>query len=198
MNFIKRLCALVFMLIAFTAGIFTIFAALELVSVDTLTDMLSVVSSSSQLQIVVVLAGLILAVVGVMTPFRVEKNVKKNKVITFQNTDGGVAISTLAVEEYIKKIAKFVPGIKAISSRVNVDKKGINVVSSVTMSAGANIPETTEHLQGEIRTRIQRMLGQEEHINITVHISRIVPGKGRDDEMVPENDEDMSPVPFGE
>lgn len=198
MNFVKRLCSIVFMVIALAAGVFAVVAALDLVSPDSLTGLLSDISSNPQASIIVAIGGIVLALVGISAPFRLEKHLKKNKVITFQNADGGVAVSTLAIEEYIKKIAKYVPGIKSISSRVNLDRKGIAIVSSVTMSAGANIPETTELLQGEIRARVQKMLGQEEKINITIHISRILPGKGAEAEMMPENEEELPNIPFGE
>ena len=124
---------------------------------------------------------------------------KKGRIITFQNPDGEVTVAISAIEDYIRKIADDMPDVKDVRSHVNMNKKGINVTSAVSIHAGANIPEVMEGIQVAVKNNVQGMLGIEEPINITMHISKII-GTPPADAYVPEEEapqeEEPQQVPF--
>ena len=133
----------------------------------------------------------------VIVPYRVGKKLNKNKTVSFQNPDGEVTVSLSAIEEYVKKIAKSINGIKDVKSDVNIKKKGININTEVSILSGVNIPEVTERIQMEVKNRVQSMLGVDENVNITMHVKKISKGVGEESNERETRNDDVR-VPFRE
>ncbi|MBD3296920.1 MAG: alkaline shock response membrane anchor protein AmaP [Candidatus Omnitrophica bacterium] len=202
MNFFRRLFNLVYALLMILTGAVFILLALDLYTAADLGDMLAVtVYQDITVKTIVGAAGGVFILIGIFAPYRMGKKLKKDRVISFSNPDGEVSVSLSAIEDYIKKIARTIPGIRDLKARVDVTKKGIDVVIAVSLSAGANIPEVTELIQMEVRSRVQSMIGVEEKINVTMHINRIEGSKQPElpsAEPAPELDEEQRHVPFRE
>lgn len=180
MNFFKRIGAFILALVMLAAGALFFAIAFNLISSDIIVELLSNLGQDMRYQIALGLIGAFFMLIGVIYPYRVGKRLKKDRVISFQNPDGEVTVSLSAIEEYIRKIAKGIPGIKDVRSHVDISKKGIDIVTAVSLTAGSNIPEVTERIQMEVRSKVQGMLGVEEKINIKMHISKIMRGVGED------------------
>ncbi len=195
MNFLKRIGVFLYMLLMAGAGALFLLLSFNAVSLDYLAEKINAVAGPLGFQIFLGVAGGIFVIVGMSAPYRLEKKLKKNRIIAFQNPDGEVTISLSAIEDYIKKIAKGIPGIKDVRSRVGVSKKGINIVARVSVSASANIPELTERIQMEVKNRVQGMLGVEEKINIKMHINKIA-GISPQAEAAPEERPPVAQVPY--
>jgi len=100
---------------------------------------------------------------------------QREKTIAFTNPEGQVTISLSAIEDLIRKIAKLIPEIKDLRCDVKANKKGaIQIIARVALWSDANIPEATEKVQNLIKTKVQDMLGLEETVVCTVHISKIM------------------------
>ena len=195
MNFIKKLGLFIYMILMVATGAVMALLSVRILSVDAMTGILQGVYDSVNLQIALGVVGAIFIIIGIIVPYRVGKKLGKSKLITFQNPDGEVTVSLSAIEGYVRKVAKDIPGIEDIKSNVKVTKKGINVISYVSIAAGTNIPEATESIQVTVKSKVQDMLGVEDPINVTMHITKITKdakyeGKG-------ETEED-STVPFRE
>ncbi|MFH1412016.1 MAG: alkaline shock response membrane anchor protein AmaP [Candidatus Omnitrophota bacterium] len=176
MNFLKRIKALVYMAVCSAAGAVIMMIALNLVSAEKCMDVIGIVTSTPLYQMTALVLGALIILIGVSMPYRLEKKIRKGRAISFQNPDGEVTISLSAVEDYVHKIAKSITGIKDVKSRVNAGKKGINVVTDVSIAASANIPEVTERIQMEVKNKVQSMLGVEEGVNIRLNIKKIAKG----------------------
>ena len=174
MNFLKRIMALVYLVMMAGAGLFLLAVSFNMLPSSTLTDLTGQLQSSPNAQIVFAVIGVIFIIIGVMAPFKVGKSLGSNRLITFQNPDGEVTVALSAIENYVKRVARDIPGIKDIRSSVKVNKKGINITSYVAISAGTNIPEATENIQMTVKSKVQDMLGVEENINMIMHISKIL------------------------
>ena len=198
MNFIKRVGVIVYMLLMLAVGISLLLLSLGIVTPDSLSDALYAVGEDIAYQVTLGVIGAIFIIVGIIAPYRIEKKLKKNRVVSFQNQDGEVSVSLSAIEEYIRKIAKGIPGIKDIKPRVDINKKGIDIITNLSMSAGANIPEVTERIQMEVRSKVQGMLGVEETININVNIDKITGSGPIREEMLSEEAQGETQVPFRE
>lgn len=198
MNFIKRVGVIVYMLLMLAVGISLLLLSLGIVTPDSLSDALYAVGEDIAYQVTLGVIGAIFIIVGIIAPYRIEKKLKKNRVVSFQNQDGEVSVSLSAIEEYIRKIAKGIPGIKDIKPRVDINKKGIDIITNLSMSAGANIPEVTERIQMEVRSKVQGMLGVEETINIKVNIDKITGSGPIREEMLSEEAQGETQVPFRE
>lgn len=176
MNFIKRLGMLVYMFLMLASGALFLAVSFGMISTEYMAEVVSIINTTVSYQIAVAVAGVVLIAIGIIAPYRLEKKIKKNRKISFQNPDGEVTVSLLAIEDYIRKIAKSIPGIKDVRSHVEISKKGIDVIIGVSTLAAANIPEVTERIQMEVKNRVQGMLGAEENVNVKMHITKIARG----------------------
>ena len=100
---------------------------------------------------------------------------QREKTIAFNNAEGQVTISLSAIEDLIRRIARQIPQIKDLRCDVRANKKGaIQITARITLWSDAHIPEVTERIQSLIKTKVQDILGLEEAVLCSVHISKIV------------------------
>ena len=115
---------------------------------------------------------------------------QREKTIAFTNPEGQVTISLSAIEDLIRKVARQVTELKDLRCDVKANKKGaIQITARVTLWSDANIPDVTERVQSLIKSRVQNMLGLEETVTCSVHISKIV---HRDDIKKRKHDKDAT------
>lgn len=173
MGFLKRIGVILYMILMLGAGTVFFLIALDVFPVEQWTETINIIHEMVNYKITLGAVGGIFMILGVVAPFRVSKNLKSARAITFQNPDGEVTVSISAIEDYIHKVAKNIPDITNIRPRVSYGRRGINIVSDVGITAGSNIPEVIKIIQMEVKKKVQTMLGVEETINITVHVSKI-------------------------
>jgi uncharacterized alkaline shock family protein YloU len=121
--------------------------------------------------------------------------IQREKTIAFNNPDGQVTVSLAAIEDYVRRLSSNMSEIKDLRSHVIAGKKGIEINSRVSLWADSNIPQSTENIQGVIKTRIQEMLGIDEPIIVRVHVGKIVP-KEKKRPKKKEKDKEEKPLPF--
>lgn len=197
MSFLKRIGAIFYMLIM--AGIGMIFLAVlfNMISPETWAKFIDIINANVSYKAALGAIAFLFIIKGLITPYKVERRLKKSRVVAFRNPDGEVTVSLSAIEEYIRKIAKNINGMKDVRSRVNVNKKGINIITDISVFSGANIPEITERFQMEIRNKVQAMLGVEEQINIALHIRKIAKQSNSEEKLERETP-GLTRVPFRE
>ncbi|MEA3489306.1 MAG: alkaline shock response membrane anchor protein AmaP [Candidatus Omnitrophota bacterium] len=198
MCFFKKIGILIYMMLMLGAGALFLIVSLNVLPQDQWMDLLSLASGSFSCQILLGIVGGIFVVIGIISPIRLAKKLEKSRTVSFQNPDGEVTVSLSAIEDYIRKIAKGISGIKDVRPHVSISKKGINVITAVSISAAANIPEVTEKIQMQVKNRVQGMLGVEENINVKLHISKIMSGAHRDEGAMDEDMTGAAQVPFRE
>lgn len=173
MGFLKRIGVMLYLILMLGTGAVFFLISLDIFPVEQWTEILNIIHEVINYKIALGTVGGILMILGVIAPFRVTKGLSSARSITFQNPDGEVTVSISAIEDYIRKVAKNIPDITNIRSRVSYGRRGINIVSDVGITAGANIPEVIKIIQMEVKKKVHAMLGVEETINMTVHISKI-------------------------
>ncbi|MFH1664642.1 MAG: alkaline shock response membrane anchor protein AmaP [Candidatus Omnitrophota bacterium] len=198
MNFIKRLLGFFYAFLMAGAGFLLILISRNMISAAQFEEMVNIVNSDVIYQVSAGCIGCIFVLLGVTAPFSLERRLKKNRIVSFQNPDGEVTVSLSAIEDYVKKIASGVPGIRDVRPRVEISGRGINITATVSISPEANIPEVTEKIQMEVRGKVQGMLGVEEKVNMKVFIRKILKGAVPAEGMAPESAPGMSRVPFRE
>ena len=115
----------------------------------------------------------------VITTFSVSKimlsRFQREKTIAFNNPEGQVTISLSAIEDLIRRIVKQISELKDLRCDVKANKKGaIQITAKITLWSDANIPDVTEQVQSLIKSKVQDLLGIEEVVTCSVHISKIV------------------------
>lgn len=194
MNFFKRLMAAVYCVMMVIVGAAVILISTGLVSSGVVKELVQQIQLSSHANITGGVVGLIFVILGIRAPLRVKRSLGSNRLITFKNPDGEVTVAISAIENFVKRVARDVPGIRDIRSAVRVSRKGIKITSHVSIFEGTNIPEVTENIQMTVKARVRDILGIDENINMTMHVSSIC----NDPEVAPAEDgeEKISDPPF--
>ncbi|MBD3425984.1 MAG: alkaline shock response membrane anchor protein AmaP [Candidatus Omnitrophica bacterium] len=198
MNFFRRIGMLVFMVMMFCVGAVLITVSLNIVTPEQWSDMVAAVNDDITVRASVAAVGALFLLIGLVAPYRQSKSMKRSRVLSFQNPDGEVTVSLNAIEEYIHKVAKSIPGIKDVRSKVDISKKGIEIITDVTLSAGSNIPQVTEAIQMEVRDKVQGMLGIEEKVNVKMHIKKVMTKSGYPEDVAPSDAQEEAHIPFRE
>jgi uncharacterized alkaline shock family protein YloU len=174
MRLFKNLSVFVFMVLLVGAGSIILALSFALLPLDHFTGFVQTVQQDQTYQWTAAVIGGMFLLLGICIPLRAFGTINRSKYISFQNPDGEVTVSVMAIEEYVRKVARNIPEITNVKSRVNFSRKGINITSEVNIKAGANIPEVMERIQIEVRSRVQDMIGGEANLNMTVYVNKIV------------------------
>jgi len=157
------------------AGIVLIVFALNLLQPQDINNLFIYTQSSSNSRIIIGLFGLLLILISLSFAQLILGRLQREKTIAFNNPEGQVTISLSAIEDLIRRIARQIPEIKDLRCDVRASKKGmIQITARTTLWSDANIPEVTEKTQSLIKSKVQDMLGVEEVVVCSVHISKIM------------------------
>lgn len=195
MNILNRITMLFFLVVFITIGLFLIAVSVKSIQSEPVLSALDSINASTTLRIGIGAVGfLLIAISWASYQFTVAR-IQRQKNIAFNNPDGQVSISLSAIEEFIRKIGSSLPEVKEMKSDCIATKKGIDISTRVIFWADANIPESTEKIQGLIKVKIQEMLGIDEPIIIKIHVTKIATrpepktivkkGKDKDDVSLP-------------
>jgi uncharacterized alkaline shock family protein YloU len=154
-------------------GIF-IAVSTNIIPLAYITDIVNTVYTNTDVRLILGLTGGLLIFISIMVVQITAGILHKEKTIAFENPDGRVTISLTAIEDFIKRSMKQLPEIKESRPSVRAGKKGITIMNRVVLFSDANIPDTTEKIQGIVKTRVQEMLGVEEPVDIQVNVVKIV------------------------
>ncbi len=158
-------------------------------------DFITYIQNSASTKIAIGLSGALLILISSWLAELILGRFQREKTIAFPTPSGEVTIALTAVEDLIKRLSVFVPGIKELRPDVIASKKGIIVDLRVVLKSEANIPELTERLQEITRARIQEVLGIEEQIIIKIHVVKIIE---QEEKKRKDSEKDEEPtIPFG-
>lgn len=197
MNVLNRITMFFFLIVFIAIGLFLIAVSVRSVESEPVLNALDSINQSMTLRVGVGVVGFLLVIVSWAAYQFTVARIQRQKNIAFNNPDGQVSISLSAIEEFIRKIGSSLPEVKELKSDCIATKKGIDISTRVIFWADANIPESTEKIQGIVKAKIQEMLGIDEPIIVKIHVTKIatrtepkpVVKKGKDKE-------DVS-LPFG-
>jgi uncharacterized alkaline shock family protein YloU len=173
MRFIEGLTLFFYTLVFFLIGGLSIVVATNIIPLSYGIDMLNTIYTNMDVRLILGLTGGLFIFISLMV-IQIRIGVlHKEKTIAFENPDGQVTISLTAIEDFIKRSMKQLPEIKESRPSVRASKKGIIIVNKVVLFSDTNIPETTERIQGIVKSRVQDMLGVEEPVEIQVNVTKI-------------------------
>jgi uncharacterized alkaline shock family protein YloU len=173
MNILNRITMFFFLVVFLTIGLFLIGVSVKSVESEPVLNALDSISSSMTLRVGVGVVGFLLIMISWAAYQFTVARVHRQKNIAFNNPDGQVSISLSAIEEFIRKIGSSLPEVKELKSDCIATKKGIDISTKVVFWSDANIPESTEKIQGIVKAKIQEMLGIDEPIIVKIHVTKI-------------------------
>ncbi len=155
-------------------GAILIALSLNAGSINSVTNWINYLFQTENIRLSMALTGFLLIVINISIAQLSIGKLKKHKTIAFENPNGQVSLSLLALEDEIKKVIHKMEEVKEAKVNITAGKTGIELSIKTVFYSDINIPDTTERMQGAIRTRLQEMLGIEEKLSIKIHITKIV------------------------
>ena len=102
-------------------------------------------------------------------------NVRRDKIIAFDNPSGRVSVSLMAMEDLVKRLIIRQSQVKDVKTRITASKKGLSLRIQLSIAFEVNIPELTAGLQEMIRRKIQDTIGIEDTVEISIYVGKILP-----------------------
>lgn len=173
MKIIGGLTLFFYALVFFALGCLFIAVSLGFLPQEMVADSIAALYADPNAKIILGITGIILICVNIMVIQLIMGRIRREKTIAFENPNGQVTISLSAIEDFIKRALRQLPEVKELRPSVKAGKKGISIISKVTLFSDVNIPETAEKIQNIVKSRVQDMLGVEEPVNIRVRVVKI-------------------------
>jgi len=107
-------------------------------------------------------------------------NVRKEKIIAFDNPAGRVSVSLVAIEDLTKRIISRVSEVREVKSNISVSKKGLQIRIKLILRAEGSIPEVTSRVQELVKRKIQDTIGLDEPIEVAIYVGKILPDQEKE------------------
>ena len=155
-------------------GAVLIALSLNAESISAILYWINYIFHTENIRMSMALTGFLLIVINISIARLSIGRLKKYKTIAFENPNGQVSLSLLALEDEIRKLIHKMADVKDAKSNIIAVKSGIEVTIKAVLYSDVNIPDATEKMQSVINARLQEILGIEEKLSIKIHITKIV------------------------
>lgn len=195
---LKRFINLIYFTLTLYAGVFFLLFGLGQVPVEKVQQLILLAWMDSQAQYGVTGFGVFLIFINFIFYKVYTINVRKEKIIAFDNPSGRVSVSLLALEDTVKRVVSKIDEVKDVRASISATRKGLNVKIRLVICSELSIPELTSEVQDRAKSKIQDTIGLDESIDVTIHVSKILPvqtkatkkkepveGKGKNEPNIP-------------
>ena len=158
MKFLDKLALKIFSIIILVISVVTILVVTEVVSLDSITDVLTNLSDGIDMVRATIIASVILLVLAIKGLFFTSrpKDEGKNGIV-LENQSGKLVISKESLDNLIASVVKEIPGAESISSRTFLDKnKNLIVYVTTILSKDVMIKDVSHELQDKIKEAMKR------------------------------------------
>ena len=107
-------------------------------------------------------------------------DVKPKGVLCFDNPDGRVSVSLLALEDLVKKSLMRLAEIKDSKASIKTSKRGLQANVRVALTSEYNIPEMTSKVQNLVKKKLQDTIGLEDPVDVEIYVHKILLDKDSD------------------
>lgn len=157
------------------SGFFLIYISLGLISLDDVVKTIERYYAFELNRFLIGIVGALLIIISAgFILHLLEGLFRKERDINLSGPSGQIRVSLSAIEDVVRRCGRQFLDVKELRSRIVIRRKGLNILSKVTLYAGVNIPEITEKLRSLIRERLGKVLGIEDEIKVTIHVVNIV------------------------
>ncbi len=157
------------------SGFFLIYISLGLISLDDVVKTIERYYAFELNRFLIGIVGALLIIISAgFILHLLEGLFRKERDIILSGSSGQIKVSLSAIEDVVRRCGRQFLDVKELRPRIVIRRKGLNILSKVTLYAGVNIPEITERLRSLIRERLGKVLGIEDEIKVTIHVVNVV------------------------
>lgn len=94
--------------------------------------------------------------------------------ISFKNAGGTVSVNVKAVTDYLARCGRGIPGVERVVADMASTRAPMEVLLSVHVRSGMNVPETCKMLQQHVRDSLVENLGIADIGNVRINVTEIL------------------------
>lgn len=170
MKFLNRLITLLVVCILISSGIALLTATL---SPEWQQYLLSLIKPDEKL--IFISTAVVLFCVGILMILTGIKRKKKERILSFKNDDGVIQISSVAISDYISKLASEFPSVIKMTPEVQPHGNMVDIIVTLRVKAGPQIHEICEVMQRRVRETMVNGLGISDVRRVIVQVKEISP-----------------------
>jgi len=169
-NFFAQL----FSIFAFlTLGSLLILVALHVLSVDDAVFKVRELYGSPFKSMQTGVIGLLFISVGLIFSKTLVKKGRSSDAIIYHGESGPMFVSVNAIEDLVKKVLKKVSLVKDWKIKTIIHGKDLEIKIRLILWSGGSIPQLLAELQDDVHTRVGKILGPENKLEIVCDVQRI-------------------------
>ena len=181
MRTLRRISALICMLLVLTVGFLLLFTASVYMTgipmkdkFDTqLNQYMDNLGMNTRTQIVTLLGGLLLLLVGFVTIYLAIVDIHSSGRIRLESPSGRLTISVSAIEDHLSRLGRSIDGVKELKPRIRRTAAGWALFARVTVWSDQNVKEVNDKIREEVRQGIINIIGDHSIEPIDIHVTKI-------------------------
>lgn len=119
------------------------------------------------------IGGIVFILVGLIFTKILIKQGKQTEALIFQSEIGPIVVSTAAIEDTVRKVAKRFHLVKDCRIKIRIEGKNVELKLGLTLWSGSRVPELVSEVQEEVRSRVKKLIGTETKLEITCDVQKI-------------------------
>jgi uncharacterized alkaline shock family protein YloU len=190
MWFLTRVAIIFYVSIIWSASIAVMMFVGHILDLQSFNHIVDIVYFDSKAGMIVIIVAGVIMFMSFLLARLIYGRRQRERTIAFDNPNGPVTVSLVALEDLVKRLIVQVPEAKEIRPYIIAVKKGLEADIKLILRHETNIPEMTARFQDLVRKKIEDAIGMEGKINIRVHVIKMsledIKGKRPTDEFVPQ------------
>ena len=174
MKFLIIAVAFFWALLSLLIGALLMAMAADVVSASLLSNLIIQLYQSPNFSFVTMILGALFIFIAFLIVHLLEKTYQKEKTIVLNDKGGKTIMAVSVIEDLVKKSVENLLDLKEIKSKIMLRKKGIKIISKVTLFSTANIPQITDEIQKIIKEQVEKSLAIKEGIIVEIYVSKVV------------------------
>lgn len=171
--------AQLFAIFAFlTMGSLLVIVALHILSVDDALGEIRQMYSSPWQSFQAGLLGVFFICVGLIFSKMLLKAGRQSEALIFQSEIGPIVISVTAIEDVIRKVLKRFSLVKDSKIKTLIHGKNVELRIRLTLWSGGQVPELLQEIQELVKSRVKKLLGPENLIEVNCDVVKIEDHEG--------------------
>ena len=166
------------------AHIFTIFAFLTIGSLLMIVafHILTLADAQRQIQefyaspwrsLQTALAALVFISVGLSFSRMLLKKRRTEEALIYQSEIGPIVVSVTAIDDVVKKVIKRYHLVKEAKIKTLIQGKDVEIKMRLILWSGGRVADLLVEIQNEVRSRVMKLLGGENKLEVTCDVQRI-------------------------
>jgi uncharacterized alkaline shock family protein YloU len=122
--------------------------------------------------------GLFFISVGLIFSKLLLKTGRQSEAIIFQSEMGPMLVSVTAIEDVVKRVLKRFHLVKDNKIKTLVHGKNVELRLRLVLWSGGQVPELLSDIQQQVRSRVKKLLGPENNVEVNCDVQRIEDHEG--------------------